>query len=335
LEIERSDGGHTTLPVMAPDPAAAPIASSLPAVDYDAVSFSYARKGGGGGEGGNGAGFKTVLENVTLSVRQGERLGILGPNGGGKSTLLKLTLGLLRGYSGRIRVFGVSPEEARSRRLIGYVPQKIEAELAFPLSVRQVVQMTAAAGLPPWRRMSAEDRGAVDEALDVVGAAALADRPIGKLSGGQLQRVMIARALACRPRLLLLDEPTVGIDAVGQQKFAELLRSLHGRLGLTIMLVSHDIRAIAAGSERVACLSRTLHSHVAPEGLTPRVLAEVFSHDVAAIFGDVHVDAHLAKECPVEGHEHHDQRGHHECGHDHGPGHDQGRPAAGRSGGEP
>lgn len=306
---------------MSPLAAAAPPDPSLPAVEYEGVSFSYGRGGGG-----NGSAPKTVLERVTLSVRQGERLGILGPNGGGKSTLLKLTLGLLRGYSGRIRVFGVSPDDARRRRLIGYVPQKVEAELAFPLSVRQVVQMSAAAGLPPWRGLPAAAKQAVDEAMDVVGAGALADRPIGKLSGGQLQRVMIARALACRPRLLLLDEPTVGIDAVGQQKFAELLRSLHSRLGLTVMLVSHDIRAIAAGSERVACLSRTLHSHVAPEGLTPRVLAEVFSHDVAAIFGDVHVDAHLARECPADSHEHA-----HDCGHDHGaPAH----PPAARSVGE-
>jgi zinc transport system ATP-binding protein len=175
-------------------------------------------------------------------------------------------------------------------------------------------------GKPAWRPLSATERSGIGEALELVGAADLADRPIGKLSGGQLQRVMIARALACRPKLLLLDEPTVGIDAVGQQRFAELLRSLHDRLGLTIMLVSHDLRTIAAGCDRVACLSRTLHSHVAPEGLTPRVLAEVFSHDVAAIFGDLHVDAHLAKECPADGHDHHYD--HH--GHTHGPGCDHG-----------
>lgn len=296
---------------MSPLAAAAPVDSREPAVVYEAVSFAYNRANGGGE-----AGPRSVLERITLTVRDGERLGILGPNGGGKSTLLKLTLGLVRGYTGRIRVFGYTPEEARRRRLIGYVPQKIEAELAFPLSVRQVVEMSVEAGLPPWRGLSRADHEAVKEALELVGAAPLAERPIGKLSGGQLQRVMIARALACRPRLLLLDEPTVGIDAVGQQRFAELLRSLHGKLGLTIMLVSHDIRAIVAGSERVACLSRTLHSHVAPEGLTPRVLAEVFSHDVAAIFGDVHVDAHLARECPVE-HDH--AHGHDGCTHDHGP----------------
>jgi zinc transport system ATP-binding protein len=281
-------------------PARATLDSTL-AVEYEGVSFSYAATDGA---------VRPVLSGITLAVNTGERLGILGPNGGGKSTLLKLTLGLLRPQGGAIRVFGVSPEEARQRRLIGYVPQRVEAELTFPLSVRQVVAMSASLGFSPFAGIGRAGREAVAEALELVGASALADRPIGKLSGGQLQRVMIARALAARPRLLLLDEPTVGIDIAGQQRFSELLRSLHDRLGLTIIVVSHDIRTIAAGSDRVACLSRTLHSHVAPAGLTPAVLAEVFSHDVAAIFGDVHIDAHLARECPDPGHVH---------GHTHGP----------------
>jgi zinc transport system ATP-binding protein len=287
-------------PTVAPE-----IPPGSPAVSYEGLSFAYGQTGEGQPA--------PALKNITLRVEPGERLGILGPNGGGKSTLLKLTLGLLQGYTGRIQIFGLSPQEARRRRLIGYVPQRIEAELAFPLSVRQVVQMSAGLGCAWWRPLPVSIRQDVDRALDLVGAAALAERPVGKLSGGQLQRVMIARALACRPRLLLLDEPTVGIDVAGQQRFADLLRTLHEELRLTIMVVSHDIRTIAAGSDRVACLSRTLHSHVAPEGLTPRVLAEVFSHDVAAIFGDVHVDAHLAVECPVDGHVHG-----HSCDHHHG-----------------
>ena len=132
----------------------------------------------------------------------------------------------------------------------------------------------------------------------------MAGRHFGSLSGGQMQRVLMARALAGSPRLLLLDEPTVGIDAAGQQQFSEMLRRVQGELGVTVIIVSHDIRTVAAGCDRVACLSRTLHFHAAPAGLTPAVLAEVFRHDVSAIFGDVHVDAHSAGEC---------------CGHEHGP----------------
>jgi zinc transport system ATP-binding protein len=271
--------------------------TGAPAVEYRAVSFAYPAPGAGNGT-------SPTLESVSMSVRQGERLGILGPNGGGKSTLLKLTMGLVRGYSGTILVCARPPAEARRLGLIGYVPQRVEAELAFPLSVRQVVELSASRGLAPWRSLPADRREWVDEVLELVGASVLAKRPIGKLSGGQLQRAMIARALAGRPRILFLDEPTVGIDAEGQQRFANLLRTLHDNLGLTIVIVSHDIRTIAAGCDRVACLSRTLHFHAAPGGLTPKVLAEVFRHDVTGIFGDVHVDAHPAAACTDPSHSH-------------------------------
>jgi zinc transport system ATP-binding protein len=265
------------------------------AVVYENVGFAYA-----GADGSR----KAVLENVSLEVAEGSRLGVLGPNGGGKSTLIKLTLGLLEGNSGQIRVFGLSPREAARRGLIGYVPQKSAAESSFPLTVAQVVAMSATLGNAPWRGPTREQREAISRAMEVVGATALADAHVGSLSGGQFQRVMIARALAGTPRLLLMDEPTVGIDVSGQQQFAQLLTRLHDELRLTVIVVSHDIRTVAAGCDRIACLSRTLHSHVSPEGLTPKLLGEVFRHDVAAIFGDVHVDAHAAATCGHAAHEH-------------------------------
>lgn len=263
------------------------------AVDYRAVSYTYPQAGPGG---------RPAVQDVTLAVEEGTRLGLLGPNGGGKSTLLKLTLGLLPCQTGELRIFGRSVREARVAGLIGYVPQRNEAELAFPLSVRQVVSMTVSLPRPRFAGLGAAGAGAVDEAMRLVGVGDLADRRISALSGGQLQRVMIARAIACKPRLLLLDEPTVGIDVSGQQQFAEMLAQLHRALGLTVIVVSHDIRTVVAGCDRIACLSRTLHSHVSPEGLTPRVLAEVFRHDVAGIFGDVHIDAHAAAACTDPSH---------------------------------
>lgn len=267
-----------------------PVADQVPAVECTQVSFVFA-----------GA-VTPALDRITLQVKRGERLGILGPNGGGKSTLLKLILGLLTPTTGEVRVFGVSPAEARARGLIGYVPQKVEAELRFPLSAREVASMPSMATLKPWQAPPPSLRDSVHQALSLVGAVDYADRPIGRLSGGQLQRVMIARAIAHRPQLLLLDEPTVGVDVVGQERFAAMLRQLHDTLGLAIIVVSHDLRTIAAGSDRVACLNRTLHAHTSPQGLTPQVLAEVFRHDVIGIFGDLHVDAHHAAECT---HEHH------------------------------
>lgn len=242
-----------------------------------------------------------ALERVSLRVEPGERLGVLGPNGGGKSTLLKIAMGLIDGYSGEALVFGEPPKRARREGLIGYLPQRIEAELAFPISVRQAVGSAAALRTAPWSRPSAAVRGRIERAMELVGIAALADRPIGKLSGGQLQRTMIARAIATAPKILALDEPMVGVDAVGQRRFAELLGTLHRELGLTIVMVSHDIRGIAAACDRVACLARTLHFHDSPGGLTPQILAQAFSHQVEGVFGEVHIDAHAASEC---GHDH-------------------------------
>lgn len=264
------------------------------AVDIHQVSFTYP---------GAAA---PALEAVSLQVSTAERLGILGPNGGGKSTLLKLLLGLLPLQSGTIRVKGMTPEAARRAGVIGYVPQKVGVEMAMPLSVREFVTLGAAWRVAPWRRIPGDVRARVQRMLALAGAEAFADRPIGKLSGGQFQRAMIARALAADASILVLDEPTVGIDPAGQQQFADLLARIHADLGLTIMIVSHDLRAIVAGSDRVACLARRLHSHTSPQGLTPQILAEVFSHDVAGLTGSLsgmHVHAHGAGE-PCTDHAH-------------------------------
>lgn len=271
-----------------------------PAIDICNVSYAY--------RAGSGSPVK-ALERVSIRVQRGERLGILGPNGGGKSTLLKLMLGLLKPDDGEISIDGMRPTEARRHRVMGYVAQKVEAELACPFSAREVVAMAVELDTPPFKRLSPSQRELVERSLAQVGAEGFASRAVGKLSGGQLQRVMIARALARQPRILLLDEPTVGIDPAGQQRFGELVGRLRDELGLTIVIVSHDVRAIAAGCDRVACLSRTLHYHDAPRGLTPAVLAEVFRHDLAAVFGDVHLNAHAAAECADHTHAAHTRAG--------------------------
>ncbi len=263
------------------------------AVRFDGVSYAY-------------PGGAVALENVSLSVPEGEMLAIVGPNGGGKSTLIKIMMGLIEGYRGRVEVFGSSPHEAQRRGLIGYVAQRSEAELGFPISGRQAVLMAAARRVPAWKGVPRDVRDRVERSLEVVHAQDYADRPVGALSGGQLQRVLIARALALGPRILALDEPLVGVDAAGQEQFKELLVRLRRELKLTILLVSHDLRTVAGGAsvcDRVACLKRTLHFHASPAGVTPQVLAEVFQHDLADIFGDVHVDAHAASDCPG-GHQH-------------------------------
>jgi len=262
-----------------------------PAITFDGVSYIY-------------PGASTpALQNITLRVEQGERLGVLGPNGGGKSTLLMIALGLLPGYTGSVSVLGEPPSQARRNARIAAVLQRRQTDLSFPLSVRQMVQLAATHRLAPWRRSSQAIRDRTDRTLDLLAIAAVADDPIGALSGGQMQRALMARALACEPDVLVLDEPTIGIDIEGQARFATLLDTVHRELGMTMVIVSHDVRAIAAGCDRVACLARTIHFHDAPQGLTPQVLAEVFQHDVVGVFGDVHVEAHRAAECPRD-HEH-------------------------------
>ena len=275
------------------NPAAAPTEAPPPALEFDRVGFTYEHTG------------TPALRDVSFRVEPGERLGILGPNGAGKTTLVRIALGLLAPSTGGVKVFGEAPAHATNQGWIGYLPQRSAAELAFPLTVRQVVAMPAQARLSPWKRPTPEDLARVDRALHLTGCEGFASKPIGRISGGQFQRTMIARALAVQPRILILDEPTIGIDVTGQQRFAEMLTHVQAVLGITVVIVTHDLRTVAAGCDRVACLHRSLHAHVSPEGLTPAVLAEVFRHEVEGIFGDVHIEAHRAAECPDPTHHDH------------------------------
>jgi zinc transport system ATP-binding protein len=249
------------------------------AVCLEGVSFRYPPASPTGPDDGG-----LALKDVTLHVEEGCNLGLIGPNGAGKTTLSKILLGELSGYSGSIRVAGLSPREACGRGdVIGYVPQRHAVEWHFPLTARQVAAMgvTGKAGL--FRRVRRADRERVDQLLERAGVAEVADHPIGSLSGGQQQRVFIVRALAARPRVLILDEPMVGVDEAGQHAFAALIHQLHQSLNLTVIIVSHDIQAIAAGCNRVACLKQSVHYHDSPEGLTPAVLREVFEHEVRPV----------------------------------------------------
>ncbi len=272
-------------------------------IAFDGVSFWYPDTGRA-----------RVLDGIDLRVEHGERLGVLGPNGGGKTTLVKLILGLLEPSEGSVRVAGMTPDRARGRGLIGTVEQRSGAERSFPIAVRDAVALGASWKLRGTARLSSDANARAERALTLTGAADFADKPIGRLSGGQFQRAMIARALAPEPRVLLLDEPTVGIDVAGQAAFGEMLDRIQGELGTTIVVVTHDLRAIAAGCDRVACVSRTLHAHTAPSGLTPGVLAEVFRHEIEGVFGALHLDAHTAAECDDPTH----ASEAHEHAHDHG-----------------
>jgi len=175
-------------------------------------------------------------------VERGAFLGIAGPNGGGKTTLLRLVLGLERPTVGHVRLFGGAPQSRGAPR-VGYVSQRAQLASATPVTVREVVE-AGRTPLRPFGRLRREDREAIDEAIERVGIAHLARRPLQRLSGGQQQRAFIAKALAARPELLVLDEPTTGVDAEAQERFGALLRQLNGELGVTILYVSHEFGAV-------------------------------------------------------------------------------------------
>jgi len=228
-------------------------------------------------------GTHTVLQDINLSVREHDFLGIIGPNGGGKSTLLKVILGLIRPDRGVVTLFGSSPERNRSK--IGYVPQYSTYDHSFPVSVREVVMMGRYSRIGLLHNYNRTDRQAVGEVLQKVGMLDNAESQIGQLSGGQQQRVLIARALVSGPELLLLDEPTASVDATMQTEFYELLG--HLKETLTIIMVSHDIGAVSIFVDKIACLNQRLFYHGSRE-ITPEVLEATYKCPVQLIaHGDV------------------------------------------------
>jgi len=209
-----------------------------------------------------------VLEDVTLSVKELDFIGLIGPNGGGKTTLLKVLLGLLPPSQGEVRVCGRHVEEGR--RCIGYLPQAVEFDRDFPISVRDVVRMGRLGRRRLLQRYTAEDDRIVAQALSSVGMLDMRDRPIGALSGGQRQRVYVARALATEPHILLLDEPMASVDPQASAGIYELLRQLNERI--TILMVSHDMSAISSNVKTVGCLNHRLFYH-GEKQVTPDMLA--------------------------------------------------------------
>jgi zinc transport system ATP-binding protein len=200
-----------------------------------------------------------VLEDVSLEVEEGEFLGLVGPNGAGKSTLLKLVLGLLAPDTGRLSVLGAPP--VRSCGAIGYVPQFASFRRDFPITVEETVLLGRLGKTRALLGYRAQDRALARRTMEEAGVAELAARPLEALSGGQLQRVLIARALASEPRILLLDEPTSNIDLRAEVDIFDLLKELNARM--TVVVVSHDIAFISQYVTRVACLNRTLLCHTA------------------------------------------------------------------------
>ncbi len=229
-----------------------------------------------------------VLKSIYLTCHAGEILGVVGPNGGGKSTLLKVILGLLTPDKGSVTLFGRKPDKV-SRMRVGYLPQISLADRSFPVRVKDVVMMGLYHKMGLFTRFRRAHEEAALSQLDRVGMADHAERQFGVLSGGQQQRVNIARALVADPRLLILDEPSTGVDSVAQDEFYELLARLRDEKGLSVIMVSHDIGVITTHADQVACLNRQIHYHGDPTGyLQPEIRDQFLGRDLKVMVHDAH-----------------------------------------------
>ena len=243
------------------------LGADTPAIQVEGLTFAYEHL--------------KVLEAVSFVIETGDFATLIGPNGGGKTTMLKLLLGLLHPTHGTIRLFGQAPEKMRTD--IGYVPQYFHFDPHFPITVEEVVKMGRLDRISWFGHYHNADRKAINAALENVGLKSERFRPFSALSGGQRQRVLIARALATQPRLLLLDEPTANVDPVVQDELHTLLNTLRNHM--TILMVSHDIGFVSALVSRVLCVNRTLSVHPT-SALTGQNMASLYGHDISLVRHD-------------------------------------------------
>ncbi|MHB8840425.1 MAG: metal ABC transporter ATP-binding protein [Candidatus Aquicultor sp.] len=216
-----------------------------PVIELQDINFSY--------------GNEPVLQGISLSVYRGDYDGIIGPNGGGKTTLLKVILGLIKPTSGRIKLFGQDIDDFKEWPKLGYLPQKMtQADGRFPITVQELVSQGRIAKAGLFRRLSEADVKSIDNALEMSEVSHLKNRLISDLSGGERQRVFIARALASEPEILILDEPATGIDVSSQSRFYRFLKELNAAHGMTILFVSHDIDILSHEASRLICINRRL-----------------------------------------------------------------------------
>jgi zinc transport system ATP-binding protein len=239
-------------------------------ISLENISYSYEKK--------------PILQQINFEIPKGAFVGLLGPNGGGKTTLIKIILGILKPDSGSLTLFDQPLEEFKSWNKIGFVSQKSNSfNKGFPASVYEVVSSGLTSKVGYFKFFNQEHKEKILYAIDAVGMSDYTYENIGNLSGGQQQRVFIARALVSEPELLILDEPTVGIDYENVQRFYELLHDLNKQNGISLLLVTHDTGTMTKYATNIACLNKTLHFHGNPEefeNLSEKEMSKLYGHDV-------------------------------------------------------
>jgi len=235
-------------------------------------------------------GHLTILQNVNMEVEKGDVIGIVGPNGGGKTTLLNAVLGNLPLASGEILLFGKKIETFNDFELVGYVAQNaIQFDPLFPATVKEIVSLGRLSRKKIGRRLKVEDKEAVDEAIDLMGLGNVSDRKISELSGGQKQRIFIAKALARKPKLLILDEATAGLDVCMQDHFVNVLRMLRKESDFTVITVSHDLSGVMCQANKLAVVNRRLMMTPILPGTDPtKMLRQAYGEHFTFIFHHDH-----------------------------------------------
>lgn len=243
-----------------------------PVIEMENVSFRYEDQ--------------EVLSHINFTINEGDFMGLVGPNGGGKTTLIKLLLGMEKADHGSIRLYGKKIHTFKDKSRLGYVSQKANSfNKGFPATVEEVVSMGLTSKIGYFRRPSLRDKKRVKEAIDKVGMSSFLSKNIGELSGGQQQRIFIARALVSDPDLLILDEPTVGIDSRNVKLFLNVLTALN-KQGVTLLLITHDIGVITQYATKIACLNETLHNLGTPgdfQQLSREELSDFYGHPLNLI----------------------------------------------------
>jgi len=230
-----------------------------------------------------------LVENITFSVEQGSTVAIIGPNGAGKTTLVKAILGLIPRASGSVSLFGRPFNHNNSHIKVGYVPQRLEFDRTFPLTVSELLGFTVPPvySIPFYKKKKSKEY--INGLLKLVGVQDLAGRGIGSLSGGELQRVMIAKAIVNSPKILFLDEPASGVDIEGQERFYDLVSRLNKENGLTVILISHDLNIVYRFADSVLCMNRKLICSGRPEeALTDEVIKGVYGEMMGAYIHSCH-----------------------------------------------
>lgn len=249
-------------------------------IDVNNISFGY--------------GEKLILENVSFSIEKNDFLGIIGPNGSGKSTLVKLMLGMIEPVVGEIFIFGENIKKFSQWNRIGYVSQKANSfNTSFPATVEEIVGANLYSKIGLFKRLGKQNKDEIEKALELVSMQDFRHKLIGNLSGGQQQRVFIARVLVSQPDIMFLDEPTVGIDAKSEDAVYCLLAKLNKELGITMVMVTHDISAITTHANKLACMgNKGLFIHDPKEQFTEDYLSDLYGYSVK-----LHVHKHDCANC--------------------------------------